>query len=63
MSKNISKYRKQHLKALASGQVNNELEYRYGTAGYGRIVWGTIITLSIIAICISVASGSGHRAW
>jgi len=63
MSKNISKYRKQYLKALAAGQVNNDIEYRYGISGHGRIVWGTIIALSIVVICVSVASGSGHHAW
>ncbi|WP_294825041.1 hypothetical protein [uncultured Flavobacterium sp.] len=64
MSKNISKYRKQHLKALASGEINNDFAYRYGTSGYGRVVWGTIITLSLIVACLSIASsGDGHTAW
>lgn len=64
MSKNISKYRKQYLKALAAGQINNEMEYRYGITGYGRIVWGTIIALSIIVLCVSLASSdNGSVVW
>ncbi|MCW4470107.1 hypothetical protein OGH69_14110 [Flavobacterium sp. MFBS3-15] len=64
MSKNISKYRKQYLKALAEGKLNNAAEYRYGITGYGRIVWGTIITLSAIVIGISLtSSGNGSSAW
>ncbi|MEL1244211.1 hypothetical protein AAEO56_08070 [Flavobacterium sp. DGU11] len=60
MPKNITKYRK---KTLVYAQLENDTDYRYGTTGYGRIVWGVIITLSIIVICISVASAGGTHAW
>ncbi|WP_146185975.1 hypothetical protein [Flavobacterium album] len=60
MPKNITKYRK---KTLVYAQIHNDPEYRYGINGYGRIVLGTIIALSIVVICISAASAGGTQPW
>lgn len=60
MPKNINKLRK---KTLVHEQVQSAFEYRYGINGYGRVVWGTIIVLSIAALCISAATVSSVHVW
>ncbi len=55
---------KKNSKAFNYMQTQSSSAYHYATDGYGRIMWLVIITLSAIALFVSMASSDGaHRPW